>query len=87
MAGICITKIIREHHEVDISITSGATTIGGGIDTLIAEALANGDTVQEVSLEVAPQEWEAMLAAYHGTPDPRVKRKASNGRQIREGDF
>lgn len=57
--GLTITKVIREH--IPLYVRKGyGETIGSQIDAAIAQAVAQGDEIQEVTVGFDPEQWRLM---------------------------
>lgn len=68
MAGILITKVTKEHHE--LAIKPGADlTPGQQIDDLLTSKLAEGSFVRDITVEFSDDEWGLMLKSYHDAWD------------------
>lgn len=65
MAGIVITKVVRQIENVIIShLTDRGLTLGQIVDEHLEGALSKGDEVQSVSIEMEQSEWDVMRAKF-----------------------
>lgn len=64
MAGIMVTKVVREHHDLKLT-ADGSTSIGAFIDEQIDAMLEAHNEVQAISVEIADHEWAMMMNQYH----------------------
>lgn len=60
VGGVTITKVIKEHQSL-VQREGESRSIGELIDAQLAAAAANSDIVQEVTLNLDPENWEQNL--------------------------
>jgi hypothetical protein len=63
MAGMCITKVIREH--VELTSNPNGPSLGELIDAQIELKLSAGEFIREVTVEFGDEEWGNILRAHH----------------------
>lgn len=83
MSGIVITKLVREHHPVEMM--AGDKTLGQYIDERIAESLATGAELHEISVEISQEDAQRMLHDFRQSfPDGRPPTMESgNGKRMK----
>ena len=66
MPSLNITKVIREHHAIDL-ISTGST-VGENIDKMLLEAATNGTEIQTIAIEFEKEDWQQFAKTYEYKP-------------------
>lgn len=75
VASLTFTKIVKE--TVPIHPGEGGYTMGRLLDMHLEEAVMAGQEVQSVTLDIAPETWEAMRKAMENGQRPQYDNEAA----------
>jgi 3-oxoacyl-ACP reductase-like protein len=64
VGGITITKVIKDHQTI-VAREGEETTIGELVDRQLSQLAINGETIQDIQLEVNPEYWTEQLARFY----------------------
>ena len=70
MAEIITSKLVIEYESVEIG--KGDLSLGSLVDQKIESALANGETLQEITLNIDPDEWLMFRRDFPAGASPEV---------------
>lgn len=65
MAGIVVTKIIRETHPIKMSKSGVGPSIGEMVDRHIESAMRDGHELNEVKVEFDQDDWNTLVESSH----------------------